>query len=266
METRCFGNSDVVMPVIGLGTWQVFDLGKGRAGVANEVVRVAFDEGTRLVDSSPMYGRAEEVLSAALGRRRSEAIVATKVWSRSIEGGRDQFERQLRYFGGRVDIEQVHNLVAVYDHLTWMTGEREAGRIGLLGATHYSPRSFADLEDVMRSRLIQAVQIPYNPAEKEAEKRILPLAQELGLGVIAMRPLAEGGLLNKSPARHELEALGVQGWAEALLKWCLSDDRIHAAIPATSNPGHARANCRAGSPPWFNEEQRERVARLCGVR
>jgi aryl-alcohol dehydrogenase-like predicted oxidoreductase len=264
MEVRAFGMTKLEVPVVGLGTWNVFNLPDNRQGVADAVVDACFDSGIRLIDSSPMYGRAERVLGRALGGRRDDAIVATKIWSSSLEEGLAQFDRQLDYFSGRIDIEQVHNLVATSQHLDWMEEERAAGRIGLLGATHYSASAFDDLEEVMRSGRIGAVQIPYNPGEADAAARILPLAEELGLGVIAMRPFAEGSLLRRSVPDTELEALGVKSWAQALLKWCLSNERIHVAIPATSDPHHARDIAEAGSPPFFDEVARARVAQLAG--
>ena len=247
--------------MVGLGTWSTFDLSRQQEHVAREVVDVAFAAGTRLVDSSPMYGRAESVLSRALGERRSEAIVATKIWTRSVDEGRAQFRAQMGLFDGRVDIEQVHNLVAWREHLEWLERERDRGAVGLIGATHYSPSAFAELSEIMEAGRIHAVQIPYNPHEREAEREILPLADDLGLGIIAMRPFGEGSLL-PGPDPRRLEPLGVRTWAQALLRWTLSDPRIHVAIPATRDPVHARDNAEAGSLPPLEPEQRLLVEKL----
>lgn len=233
MQTRRFGRSGWQVPVIGLGTWQTFDVGPGAQPRASEVVAAVFDLGTRLFDSSPMYGRAEEVLAHAVEPYRDDAIVATKIWTPSPEEARRQLDRQLGLYG-RVELEQIHNLVAWKEHLPWLEHEREGGRIDLIGATHYAASAFGELEEIMLSGRIDAIQIPYNKAEREVEKRILPLAAELDLGVIAMRPLGGGSLVRERDAQE-------------LLKWTLADERVHVAIPASSNPEHARANARAGA-------------------
>ncbi|MBV9605146.1 MAG: aldo/keto reductase [Solirubrobacterales bacterium] len=247
MERHRFGRTGLEVPVVGLGTWQTFDVDRAREGRAREVVEAVWEGGTRFYDSSPMYGRAEGVLGRALGERRAEALVATKIWTSSLAEARSQFDAQLDFYAGRIDLEQVHNLVRWREHLEWMEEERAAGRIGFLGATHYSPSAFDELEEVMRTGRIDAIQVPYNPLEREAERRILPLAAELDLGVIAMRPLGGGALVRQfDPAE--------------LLKWTLADERVHVAIPATSNVAHARTNTAAGGPPWLTADERERLA------
>lgn len=261
METRRFGETGWEVPVIGLGTWNVFDLPPEAEATTRAVVEAAFEAGARLVDSSPMYGRSEAVLGRALGERRGEALVATKIWTRQVAEGRRQLARQLEFFGGRLDLEQVHNLVAWGEHLDWLEAERDAGRIGLIGATHYSQGAYDELARVMRTGRIGAIQVPYNPLERAAEREILPLASELGLGVIAMRPFAEGGLM-PGPDPELLKPLGVESWSQALLKWTLSDPRVHVAIPATSSTDHARSNAAAGSPPWFGPDERQLVDEL----
>jgi diketogulonate reductase-like aldo/keto reductase len=261
MERRPLGKNGAELPVVGLGSWLTFDVGDESHGLVDAVVHAAFAEGVRLVDSSPMYGRAQRVLGRVLAQFRDEAFVATKIWTSSVDEARAQFDAQRQFFGGRVELEQIHNLVSWEAHLDWLEKEREAGLIGQLGATHYSPSAFGELERVMRSGRIEAIQIPYNPHEREVEARILPLAQDLGLGVIVMRPLGEGELM-PGPDPHELQSLGVETWAQALLKWSLSDPRVTAVIPATAKPQHARENARAGSPPWFGPEQRKLVEKL----
>lgn len=262
MEVRPLGSTGLRVPVVGLGTWKVFDVPPTRESGAREVVQAALDRGVRLVDSSPMYGRSEEVLGRALGDLRNDAIVATKIWTRLVEEGRAQLERQLRFYGGRVDVEQIHNLVAWREHLDVLERERETGRVGVIGATHWDERAFGELEEVMRTGRIGAIQVPFNPLEREAERRILPLAEELGIGVIAMRPFGEGSLLRSRPSEEALRDLGVGSWAEALLRWTLSDPRVHVAIPATSSIVHAVANAAAGDPPWLDGEHRALVERL----
>jgi diketogulonate reductase-like aldo/keto reductase len=257
---RRLGTDGPEVPVVGLGTWRVFDLPGSAQATADRVLDSALAGGVRLVDSSPMYGRAEEVLAAALGERRASAFVATKVWSSSVDGGRAHFARQLGWYGGRIDVLQVHNLVSWRDHLPWLEAERDAGRVGLIGVTHFSASAFDELEAVMRTGQVQAVQVPVNPLERAAERRILPLAAELGIGVVAMRPFGEGGLLRR-PFPKELRAAGLGSWPEALLRWTLSDERVSVAIPATRSPEHAAANAAAGNGPWLHPEVRELVAR-----
>jgi diketogulonate reductase-like aldo/keto reductase len=254
MEERRLG------PVVGLGTWNTFG---GDRDAADAVVGAALAAGGRLVDSSPMYGGAEAALAHALRTKRAHATVATKIWTSSVAEGRSQLADQLRWFG-TVEIEQIHNLVAWREHLEWLEAERDAERVGSLGVTHYSPSAFSELAVALRTRRFDIVQVPLNPHERECERELLPLAAELGTAVIVMRPLGEGSLLRRSPPAEALAELGVETWTEALLKWALSDQRVDVVIPATRDPEHARANVRAGRPPWFGSEERRLVERVAG--
>jgi diketogulonate reductase-like aldo/keto reductase len=254
MEERALG------PVVGLGTWNTF--GSERE-LARVVVGAALDAGCRIVDSSPMYGGAEASLGAALEGRRDRGTLATKIWAQSVEEGRAQFDDQVRWFG-RVEIEQVHNLVSWEAHVSWLEEERDAGRIERIGVTHWQASAFPELERALRTRQFSVLQVPYNPLEQESARE-LALAQELGVAVIAMRPLGDKSRLPDPPPQEELAPLrefGVETWAQALLKWALSDERIDAVIPATRNPDHARENAAAGKPPWLGPDERRLVERL----
>lgn len=266
MEQRNLGRSGLTVPVVGMGTWQTFDV-RGDEAERNVrgVVDAAIAAGTTLFDSSPMYGQAERVLGAALDGRRDDVLVATKVWTDDDAEADAQIERALGWLGGRIDLYQVHNLVAWPRRLATLERLRDEGTVAAIGATHWQASRFGDLEEVMRTGRIGAIQIPYNPIEREVEDSVLPLADELGIGVVVMRPFAQGDLLRSHPSPdtlRPLEPFGVRTWPQALLKWVLSDPRCHVAIPATSRPERAAENAAAGEPPWFGADERELVARL----
>ena len=248
-------------PVVGLGTWNTFG---SDVRNATEVVNAALDAGVQVFDSSPMYRGAEQSLGRALDGRRDGATVATKIWTPSTDEGREQYACQVEWFG-RVEIEQVHNLVAWREHLEWLERERAQGRVDKLGVTHYQAGAFGELARALRTGRFDTVQLPYNPHEREVEEELLPLAAELGVAVIVMRPLGGGALVRRSPGEHELaplRAFGIETWAQALLKWVLSDDRVDVAIPATSRVERVAENVRAGEPPWFGADERALVAEL----
>ena len=258
MEERRLG------PVVGLGTWNTF---KGDESLAREVVGAALAAGALCFDSSPMYGAAERSLGRALDGHSSDAVVLTKIWTPSADEARRQYADQLAWFG-RVDVEQVHNLVAWEEHLPWLEAEREAGRIGRIGVTHYASFSFGELERALRTGRFETLQVPLNPLERRCERVLLPLAEELGVAVVVMRPFGEGALLASPPSAGELAPLaefGVATWPQALLKWALSDSRIDLVIPATSKPDRAAENAAAGEPPWFGPDERALVERLAGA-
>jgi aryl-alcohol dehydrogenase-like predicted oxidoreductase len=217
-------------------------------------------------DSSPMYGDAQSSLGAALEGRRGGTTVATKIWTESVDEARAQYEEQRRFFG-RIEIEQVHNLVAWEEHAPWLEEEKAAGRIDRIGVTHWSAGAFGEVERALRSGRFDTVQLPLNLHERESEGGLLPLAAELGVAVIVMRPFGGTGapLLRRAPSSEELTPLhdfGIETWPQALLKWVLSDPRVDLVIPATSRPARAEENAAAGSPPWLGPEQRAYVERL----
>ena len=266
MEQRAFGRTGVDVPVVGLGTWQRLEAAAA-AGRAAELVVTALDVGATFVDSSPMYGEAERLLAEALGGRRDEAFVATKIWAATAGEGAAQLAHALALYG-RVDLLQIHNLVAWRDQLPLLVAAKDRGEVRLVGATHWSWRAFDELEAVVRTGVVDAIQVPYNPREREVERRILPLAADLGLGVVLMRPFGEGGLLRRAPSAADLAPLaplGVVTWPQALLRWQLSDPRCSVTIPATSDPQRVRDNAAAGTAPWFGPAERRLVERLAGA-
>jgi aryl-alcohol dehydrogenase-like predicted oxidoreductase len=158
----------------------------------------------------------------------------------------------------------VHNL-AWQEHLPWLERERDEGRVGRIGVTHYSSGAFPELARALRTKRFDAVQLPYNPQQREVERELLPLAAELGIQVLVMVPLGSGHLVARAPARELLEPLrpfGIETWAQAVLKWVLSDTRVDVVLPATKRPERVRENAKAGDPPWFGVEERRYVERL----
>jgi aryl-alcohol dehydrogenase-like predicted oxidoreductase len=268
LELRKLGKSGLIVPAVGMGTWRTFDV-REQAAVANArcVVDAAIETGASFFDSSPMYGDAERVLGLALKGRRSTVRIATKVWADTASKGWTQAKRSLAFFEGRIELYQIHNLLNWKEHLGMIDRLKDQGKLLAVGATHYSSSSFLELRRVMESGRITAVQIPYNIEQREVEKDILPLAADLGLGIVIMRPFGSGPLLRRSPSTEELMPLrpmGVTTWPQALLKWILSDPRCHVAIPATSSAEHMKENASAGSPPWFGDDERDYVSRLAG--
>jgi len=268
MEQRELGRSEVRAPVVGLGTWRRLEAAAA-AGRHRELLDAALASGVRLVDTSPMYGDAERLLAEALDGRREQVLVADKVWTPSPEEGAAQLAWMVGWYGGRVDLVQIHNLVAWQAHLPLLEAARDDGRVGLIGATHYAPSAFDELAELMTTGRIDAVQVPYNPRRREVEERILPLAADLGIGVLLMRPLGEGRLVRSEPTPEELAPLrpfGVTTWTQALIAWGLSDPRVHVSLVATARPERLPENAAAGEPPWFGPEERAYVQRLAETR
>src|SRR3954466_15371408 len=264
MEPRSRGRGRVGVPVVGLGTWRRLEAAAA-AGRHRELVDTAIETGIGLFDTSPMYGDAERLLAVALDGKRDQVVIADKVWTLSPEEGAAQLARAVDWYGGRVDLMQIHNLVAWPAHLPMLEDARAQGLVGLIGATHYSAAAFSELAELMTTGRIDTIQVPYNPLQRDVERTILPLADELGLGVLLMRPLGEGRLGRRSPSPPQLaplRPLGVATWVQALLKWGLSDPRVSVSLAATAHPDRLAENAAAGSPPWFGPEERAAVLRL----
>jgi diketogulonate reductase-like aldo/keto reductase len=257
--------------VIGLGTWRTFDVGAGEAERAPrlEVLRRFLAGGGRVIDSSPMYGAAEEVVGDLLARlpaeARGRAFLATKVWTSGRAAGEAEMAESLRRLRvQRLDLMQVHNLLDWREQLATMRAWKAQGRLRYLGVTHYATGAFGELEEIVRGEGIDFVQLPYSAARREAEARLLPAATETGTAVLVMRPFEEGELFRAVKGRS-LPAwageLGAFTWSQVFLKFILGHPAVTAVIPATANPDHVVENLRAGRGPLPDAALRRRMER-----
>lgn len=265
METRALGGSAITTSVIGLGTWQRYDVVSPLE--VQPVTDAVLARGVGFFDSSPMYGRAERVLAATLGSRRRDVVIATKVWAGSGREGREQIRQALAWYGGMIDVYQIHNLEAWATHLPYLEELRANGQIRAIGITHYSASAFGRMAEIVDTGRVSVIQVPYNPAEREVERSLLPLAAKRGLGVILMSPLGQGRLTRRSPPARELGFLadfGLSTWAQALLNWGISDPRVSVTIPATRDVAHALDNAAVGAARRFDDAARDRVVSLAG--
>lgn len=267
MHTRRIPSSGEALPVIGVGTWQTFDAGPGAAERAplREVLQVLFAAGGSVIDSSPMYGRSEEVagdLLDSLGAH-SRAFVATKVWTRGREEGIRQMRRSMQLLRDeRIELMQVHNLVDWRTQLGTLRAWKDEGRIRYLGVTHYTESAYDELEAVMRAERLDFVQLNYALNDRAAEGRLLPLAAERGIAVLVNQPFGGGGLLRGlagQPLPEWAAEIGCDSWAQVLLKYVLGHPAVTCVIPGTSRPKHMADNCRAGVGILPDEGMRKRM-------
>ncbi|MGQ0640823.1 MAG: aldo/keto reductase [Gemmatimonadaceae bacterium] len=266
--TRRIPSSGKVIPVIGLGTWQTFDVAANAAARASlEQVLAAFVElGGKVIDSSPMYGSSEEVVGDLVTKLgvRSQLFMATKVWTSGKARGIQQMEESLRKLRTRtVDLMQVHNLVDVRTHLETLREWKREGRVRYIGITHYTAGSHNDVARLIQEAPVDFIQINYSVGEREAERRLLPLAREREVAVIANRPFAGGELfreLRAKPLPSFAAEIECSSWAQLLLKFVVSHPAITCAIPATSRVEHLRDNMKAAVGPLPNDELRMRIA------
>ncbi len=261
------------LPVIGLGTWITFNVGnnKGLRDQRTEVLREFLSLGGRIVDSSPMYGSSEEVIGYALSKldHPKSLFSATKVWTSSAKEGLEQIADSQRLWGiKKFDLFQVHNLDAWEDHLKTLFKMKEKGELAYVGVTTSHGRRHDELEKIMKSQPIDFVQLTYNIEDREVEQKILPLAIEKKIAVIANRPYQGGTLIRRlkgKPLPAVAEAFDCKTWAEFLLKFIVSHPAITCAIPATSKTEHLRENMAAGRGKLPDKTTRDAMARAYGA-
>ena len=268
MLERPIPRSGERLPAIGLGTWQTFDVGPSpqeRAPLA-EVLRLFLDGGGRVIDSSPMYGRAETVVGDLLAADAAlpRPFLATKVWTTGRAAGEAQVRESTRRLRtDRLDLLQVHNLLDWETHLPVLRAWKEQGRIRYLGVTHYAASAFPLLERMLATEHLDFVQLPYSIGTREAEKRLLPAAADAGTAVLVMRPFEEGALfaaVRGKPLPAWAAEIGATSWAQVFLKFVVSHPAVTCAIPATSKPDHQKDNLAAGAGPLPDERLRKRMA------
>jgi len=257
------------LPAVGLGTWQTFDVGANKAArePLKEVLRACVQAGGSVIDSSPMYGRSESVvgdLAHELGAHK-QLFLATKVWTSGREAGVRQMEESFRRLRTqRMDLMQVHNLVDYGTHLDTLRRWKADGKVRYIGVTHYTASAHDELARVIASEELDFVQVNYSLAEREAEKRLLPLAAEKQLAVLVNRPFAEGQLFRRARGKALppwAKEIGCASWAQFFLKFIVSHSAVTCAIPATSKVDHLTDNVRAALEPMPDEKTRERMAR-----
>jgi aryl-alcohol dehydrogenase-like predicted oxidoreductase len=270
MLTRAIPSTGEKLPVIGLGTWQAFDvdLTADNRRQLGDVLSLFVKLGGRVIDTSPMYGHAEDVigeLTTALGIQ-DKIFLATKVWTRGKENGIKSLERSMaRLRAKRIDLMQVHNLVDVQTQLATLREWKSQGRIRYLGITHYEGGAFADVEKIMRSEKLDFLQINYSLMEREAEERLLPLAQERGVAVIVNRPFGGGDLFSRTPSKPLPDwtaEFDCHSWAQFFLKWIVANSAVTCAIPATNKPRHLEDNLQGGIGALPDAKTRQRMVEL----
>ena len=266
MLQRKIPSSGESLPAIGLGTSRVFDVGKDadeREPLA-QVLRLLVEGGASVVDTAPMYGRAQQVIGQLTGGMRKDLFLATKVLMEGRDEGIRQMEESLEYLGtDSVDLMQVHNLVDWRVQLDSLRSLKEEGRIRYLGITHYRTSAFPALEEIMLETPLDFVQLNYSLLTPDAEQRLLPLAADKGIAIMVNRPFERGAVFNKvyrRPLPDYASELGINSWGQFFLKWILGNTAVTCVIPATSSPKHMIDNLAAGIGPLPDESMRARMA------
>src|SRR5579863_4587593 len=268
MLTRTIPSSGEALPVIGVGTYKGFDVGsngKERAALG-AVLGTLFSRGGSVLDSSPMYGRAEGVAGELLAGQdiHEKAFVATKVWTQGRSAGIDQMNRSMKLLRcAQIDLMQIHNLVDWRTHLATLRAWKEEGRIRYLGITHYSSSAYGEMEKIMRAEALDFVQLNYSLDDREAERRLLPLSAERGMAVLVNLPFGQGQLFRKlhgKPVPGWMQEAGCETWSQVLLKFALAHRAVTCVIPGTGNPDHMAENCHAADGAMLEESLVRKLA------
>ncbi|HEX8112034.1 MAG TPA: aldo/keto reductase, partial [Kofleriaceae bacterium] len=252
MNTRPIPRTKEPIPTVGLGTWQAFDVDPSARAPLVEVMRQFLAAGGRVIDSSPMYGRAESIVGDVLGDLGAVGtpFLATKVWTRGKREGIAEMERsRQRMRAERIDLMQIHNLLDWQTHLPVLREMKQAGKIRYLGVTHYAHGELPQIERMMRSEALDFIQIPYNLADRAVEARVLPAAADTGTAVLVMRPFEEGALFRQvkgKPLPGWAAELDCTSWAQIFLKFIIGHPAVTCPIPATADPKHLADNIQAG--------------------
>ena len=266
--TRPIPSTGERLPLVGLGSWITFNVGEDVAARDScaEVMRAFFQDGGRLIDSSPMYGSSQEVIGYGLAKLEhpSQVFSADKVWTSSGSHGPAQIEDSRRHWGvPRFDLLEVHNVTAWEDHLPTLFAMKAAGRLRYVGVTTSEGRRHAEIEKILRTQPVDFVQVTYNAVDREVEQRILPLALERRVGVICNRPFRRGELIRRverAPLPLFARDIDCANWAQVLLKFIVSHPAVVCAIPATTRVDHVRQNVGACRGKLPDEALRRRIA------
>jgi diketogulonate reductase-like aldo/keto reductase len=265
--TKPIPSTGEALPLIGLGSWITFNVGDDPVArdACAEVMEAFFADGGRMIDSSPMYGSAQSVIGYGLNKLGypPSLFSADKVWTSSGEDGPAQIEDSRTHWGvPRFDLLQVHNLVAWEEHLATLFAMKAEGKLRYVGITTSHGRRHREFEAIMRKHPLDFVQLTYNVLDREVERRLLPLAREKGIAVIANRPFQQGVLIRSlegQPLPAWAAEIGTRNWAEFLLKFIVSHPAVTCAIPATSKVAHVRENMGAARAPLPDEATRRRM-------